>query len=423
MKRIYGLVGLLLVFGLSMPAYGARSATPASPDNAEWWGMVVRDPAYEWNTNPAFPGGVNQPFIDAMFANLQAAGVQWVRFEFHGTNDGSEYGTIELAQADYFVQAADAHGIKVLALLGTDLLRGSKAGVVHFDGGTVSSTIPITSPDRELSCLPTLGCGVNPYQKAWLERALLIADYYKGRVDAFELFNEQNFYFALINETNAQQDEMNPRYVAQTITKFFRILHEAPRLNQTPIIIGGLHPKRSLESGRTDREYLAALYNSSAFTGYNQANGRWPVDGVGYHPYPTEMQKNDNAFLYLVGPRLDGLITTLRAKDSSAKLWLSEVGTRGDPNNPTDLTRQAEFMRLIVAIFQQRRADIATWFWFKYEDFPPASEAWGVVSIPFDANGNYDVNGTVQLYKPAYSQYRRLALNLTPRVWIPLVTQ
>lgn len=429
MKRtVYGLLVVLIVLmGSSIRAAQPPLPTPPTPPTPNFWGMVVRDPVYEWGTHPNFPNQANQPFIDSMLDTLQAMGAEWVRFEFHGVWDDTDYGAINLAQADYFVQAARKRGLKVLALIGTDILRGPQAQVRRFDGGTMSGTIPITNPDRELSPCPGLpiGCGVNAYQKAWLERALLIADHYRGQVDAYEIFNEQNHYFALLNETANTQDEMNPHYVAQTITKFFRILRSQTLPDPTPIIVGGLHPLRSIESRRTDTQYIEALYTSAPFTGYQSANGRWPLDGIGSHPYPAEIRRpsSDNDFLYRVGPRLDALVATIRAYDASARLWITEVGTRGNPNDPADLNRQANFLGQIAAIIHSRRANVGPWFWFKYEDFPPDSESWGVVRIPYDVNGRYDVNGTVELFKPAATTYQSMVFNFRERVWLPLISR
>lgn len=422
-KVLLILLAALAIFG---PANAQRRAEPARPPaNPEFWGMVVRDPLYEWGTNPAAPHEVNRAFVDAMLNNLAAAGVRWARFEFHAEWDGSAYGALNLAQADYFVAAASARGIKVLALLGTDLLKGPQAQVAHFDGATVSGEIPAGSPDATYCAPAPIGCGVNQYMETFINRALAIARRYEGQIGAYELFNEQNFYFALRDETAGTprpQDEINPLHVARVITKVYRILRTV-EADQTPIVLGGLHPMASRESGRTDRQYLAALYAAESFQGYRAANGRWPVDGIGYHPYPAEMAKmqSDNDFLHRVGPRLDAVLATLRAADQNAKLWITEAGTRGDPQSDADLARQAEFLRLIASILYARRADIATFFWFKYEDFAPASEAWGVVRIPFDANGRYDVNGTVELYKPAFQAFSSLAHGMGPRVYLPLV--
>lgn len=420
MKRWFLSVCLIVIVGsATLHAQPIARPTPLYPN---FWGMVVRDPEYEWNTNPAYPNAVNQAFVNAMLDNLQAIGVEWLRFEFHAINDGSEYGAFNMAQADYFIQAARARGFKIIAVLGTDILRGTKASVVHFDGGTASGIIPDTNPDAEFPCPnpppSPIGCGVNAYQKAWLERAIAIAQAYQGRIDAYEIFNEPNHYFAMIGDSGGTKDEMNPYYVAQTITKFYRITRE--RNDQSLVIVGGLHPRTSFESGRTDRAYLAELYKAKSFSEWNLAKGRYPIDGVSYHPYPVEMRRpvSDNDFLYLIPPRLDALIATMRTYDQNAKLWLTEIGTRGDPNSPADMQRQADFMGAIVGIAYAKRNDIAAWFWFKYEDFP--SEAWGIVHIPYDANGKYDLNGTVQIYKPAYDRYRQLLENYRERIWIPL---
>ncbi len=412
-------VGLLLAL-LVASSTAARPAQPASAALPDFWGMVVRDPGYEWNTNPLYPNAVNQTFINTMLDLLQAAGVEWVRFEFHGTW-GAGYGTLNLAQADYFVSAAHARGMKVLALLGTDILRGDAAQVANFDGGTISSDYP---PGTAYCVSPDplgIGCGVNSYMQAWLERALSIADHYQGRIDAYELFNEPNHYAPLVAETSGAQDEMNPLHVARACTKLFRILRT--RGDTTPLILGGIHPLTSTESGRTDRQYISAVYSAEPFQVYHSANGRWPIDGVAYHPYPAEMRRyvDDNQFLPLVGPRLDAVLAVIRTYDDSSRLWITEMGTRGDPASPADMQRQAQFLRAAALIFYERRAQLGPWFWFKYEDFPPASEAWGVVHIAYNDQGVYDVNGTVELFKPTFSQYQQLALGLRQRLWLPLV--
>ncbi|HEY1014347.1 MAG TPA: hypothetical protein VGE07_16660 [Herpetosiphonaceae bacterium] len=422
-KVLLTLLAALAIFGPAIARQPDNQARP--PATPEFWGMVVRDPLYEWGTNPAAPNDINRAFIDAMLDNLAAAGVRWTRFEFHASWDGSAFGALNLAQADYFVAGARSRGIKVLALLGTDLLKGPQAQVARFDGGTVSGEIPAANPDATYCAPDPIGCGVNQYMETYIVRARQIAAHYRGRIDAYELFNEQNFYFALRDETAGaprQQDEMNPLHVARVVTKIYRILRATDQ-DPTPIVLGGLHPMASRESGRTDRQYLAAIYASEPFRGYKAANGRWPVDGIGYHPYPAEMARlqSDNDFLHRVGPRLDQLLGVLRADDPAAKLWITEVGTRGDPASPADLARQADFLRAIASILYARRADIATFFWFKYEDFPPASESWGVVRIPFDANGRYDVNGAVALYKPSFQAYSSLAHGMGPQVYLPLL--
>src|SRR5689334_16316054 len=94
MSRMYGLLLLLAVALAALPAAAApapaiqadTAALPPPPPAAldrEFLGMSIRDPWYEFNTNPAFPGAPNQAFQDQMGVGLELAGVRWVRLEFH----------------------------------------------------------------------------------------------------------------------------------------------------------------------------------------------------------------------------------------------------------------------------------------------------------------------------------------------------
>ena len=55
------------------------NATP--PD---FYGMVGRDPWYEFNTDPVhFPNSLNTGFLENMAQQMQFAGARWIRIEFH----------------------------------------------------------------------------------------------------------------------------------------------------------------------------------------------------------------------------------------------------------------------------------------------------------------------------------------------------
>src|SRR3712207_8024209 len=43
--------------------------------------------------------------------------------------------------------------------------------------------------------------------------------------------------------------------------------------------------------GMNDRQYLNAIYTTGAFQGFRNTNLRYPLDGVGYHPYPMEIDR------------------------------------------------------------------------------------------------------------------------------------
>ena len=66
----------------------------------------------------------------------------------------------------------------------------------------------------------------------------------------------------------------------------------------TKIILGGIHPRGTLDrqsSNLTDAQYLSAIYaDPNSFGSFNAAHGFFPVDGIGYHPYPQEIKLSPN---------------------------------------------------------------------------------------------------------------------------------
>src|ERR671933_729057 len=69
---------------------------------AEAFGMVIRDPFYEWDRHELHPQMTNYEFLTEMASNLYALGVRWVRIEFHADPGGS-YGAIDYRKYDWFV--------------------------------------------------------------------------------------------------------------------------------------------------------------------------------------------------------------------------------------------------------------------------------------------------------------------------------
>ena len=130
--RLLLAVTVLVVLLASLLAPVRASVAPSALPG-DFMGMVVRDPHYEWNTNPAYPNAVNQTFFDTMGRHLAAAGVKWVRFEFRA-EDGYPYDPanplqgLRLEQYDYFVNiVAPRHHLKILGLLASNLARDTKS--------------------------------------------------------------------------------------------------------------------------------------------------------------------------------------------------------------------------------------------------------------------------------------------------------
>lgn len=462
-------VALLLVLLLEAlalaPTQPTRAALQQAPDaplqapgqsNPEFMGMVVRDPFYEFNTLPGFLGP-NTVAQEEMARNLAQIGVRWVRIEFL-----TEGGTPDFARYDYFIGTlAPRYGLKVLLLLHTNIVSGS----------------PYALNTEPLYTDPLYGGGATDYMRRWLDAALTIAAHYDGsspqagRVHAFEILNEVN---RLGDGTSlppgVSYAGLDPTRVARLQAKFYRICKNTDGSQpaarcpaDTPIIVGGLHPKgtsarrddpKQPESFTyTDEDYLAAMY-LSAFndfrTNVNNKDpwrGRWPADGIGFHPYPEEITPREVLQDILSDPlarmlrRLDQVRARLNTfPDATPPFWITEVGfnvgyykVRG----PSAATLQAEFLRAVYTSLAAR-PDVANVFWFKYEDFPPAAprpgvdaQQWGVVTIPFEEGGSingmpcaggacYDPTGTPSGFRPAYLAYRELAGLPVERVYLPI---
>lgn len=444
----------------AMPS-GAEPAPAANPGagNPEFMGMVIRDPFYDFDTNPEFPGQPNKAFQDRMGRMLANAGVRWVRLDFLADPDGH----VNFAKYDYFIgTVAPRHGFKVLGLLATNSISNFKDGMyypykLNLDPATLTH--------------PVYGGGLNQYMIDWLDEALRVAAHYNGsnpsagRVHAFEIFNEMN---RLLGDGTGLPDGidyagLNPAYVARIHTKFYRICKNtdasqpgAACPTDTAIIVGGLHPKgtsnrRSAgqkESFKyTDEQYLQIMY-TGAFTEFknyapNQPpwQGTYPLEGIGFHPYPEEITprasvESISQDIYTkILPRMQQIRAMLAAgpvSDSGRPFWITEIGynvafyKNGGALAPS---LQAEFMR---AIYTQlaARGDVANVFWFKYEDFPPAggsnAQMWGVVRIHFEdgpcpGGACYTPDGTPELVRPAYLAYRELAGLPIERTFLPAI--
>jgi hypothetical protein len=450
MTRAAAFFLLLMLLTAALPA-GAASRAQAAPavapglSNPDFMGMVIRDPWYDFGTT--IPGEPNYAFQDTMGLTLSNIGVRWVRLDFHivvpladVTVDQSQAIDAEIAKNDYFINVvAPRHNLKVLALLSFDLLQGTNGHLLNTGPFTETSTLP-----------PDFGGGVNKYMHAWLTRALRIADHYRDKIAAYEVLNEQN-RLPQFSPSDTPGDAIRPEITARLLTKFYRFCKNIDPTDQnhgctaeTKIILGGIHPRGTLDAkapNLTDAQYLSAIYaDPNSFGAYKAAHDVYPVDGIGYHPYPQEIKLSPNDAQ--VDRGLVRMRAVLNTVDPGQQFWVTEVGYNvgfdvDGPRNPipaqTD-AGQIAFMRDVYQSLAQRtlagdQPEIANVFWFKYEDFPPASGAnaqhWGVVQIPF-ADGAcpggvcYDPNGTPALYRGSYLAYRELAGLPVMHTYIPL---
>jgi hypothetical protein len=453
---------LLLVIALAaLPAAAApgseephapQAAAPAALDPV-FMGMVIRDPYYDFDRNTGQP---NRAAQDRMGQILADAGVRWVRLDFLADPDGH----VNFAKYDYFIgTVVPRHGFKVLGLIGTASIR---TWAKDANGKDIYYPI-LLNYDPDTMEHEIYGYGLNQYMIDWLDEALRIAEHYDGsnpqagRVHAFETFNEVNRLFGdgTNLDSRLKYAGMDPVRVARMHAKFYRVCKNADGMQatvrcpaDTQIIVGGLHakgtsnPRKSWEKETfafTDQSYLQKMYET-AFSDSKAVIGRWPVDGIGYHPYPEEVRLSPNNFW--VDKGLNRMRKTIDEviKDTGRPFWITEVGYNVgfDPDGPRGQipvqteAGQAAFMRDVYTTLHAR-GDVANLFWFKYEDFPPATGAnaqrWGVVRIPFtedqDCPGGacYEPSGQPSQIRLSYFTYRELAGVPLDHVFTPMIAR
>ncbi|MFV9503473.1 MAG: hypothetical protein AB4911_02790 [Oscillochloridaceae bacterium umkhey_bin13] len=445
------LIVLALLFPVAPPpttsAFADDPPAPPPLDPARI-GVVVRDPWYEFGTNPRFPGQANQAAQDQMGQLLAAAGARWVRLEFIVELSAGDF-QAQIARNDYFInEVAPRYGLQVLGLLAFRL--------VDVDPRDPSERGLISNQFLPESQTP-YGGGVNQYMHNWLDRALWIMQRYQGRVAAYEVFNEPN-RLAVVGGFRGGEG-IAPERVATLHTKLYRCFkqNQCDHRSSDPtwradvqLLIGGLHPRGSdLILGPTgpalsDRDYLRRMVISAAFRSYQTSFGRLPFDGIGYHPYPAEIVvtlANLDDEIERINQRLDEvrgeLRTTLASLEPSAAehpFWITELGYNAAYPGQSE-AGQVAFLRAIFTTIATR-PDVATLFWFKYEDFPPASgpnaQRWGLVHIPFSegtagatcpGGACYNPDGVPSQLRPSFWALRELAGLPMPQLWLPVVTR
>lgn len=374
-------------------------------------GLVGRDPFYE-----VVDGKVNTRAQATMGRIMQTLGVRWVRIDMRiPLAMGARPEDIEAAisRYDYFVNTvAPANNLKVLMLLNFDLIMGVDANQMALG--------PYTTH-------PQYGPRYNAYMTEWMTRAEQVIQRYGKNIHAIEVLNEAN-RLPRYSASGPIYNAVPPESWAQLITTIYRSCNGSrwgAYCRATPVILGGLHPRGSDAYGRqparTDMQYLADIYASKSFTtAYAQIN-RWPLDGVGYHPYPWELQligvPNQTAAFDRLRRQLEAVNDPLRP------IWVTEIGYNVAYARQTEAgqaTFLADMYRTLAARkLSNGKREVAVVFWFKYEDFPPASgsdaQQWGLVRIPFGPGPCpdgicYRRNGEPERYRQSWYTYRDLTM-------------
>jgi hypothetical protein len=380
--------------------------------DGELFGMVARDPFYEYNTDPVnFPNQPNKVALERQAAELASLGVRWLRMEFFADYDGSvRPGEINWEKYDWFIrELAPKYNLKVLGLL--------NVGMVAYNGETLR-TLAFNDPPDGGGSDPTDGS--NHFIRVFKARAQTIAARYGTAISAYEIINEPNISFDLWLDSGHGSAEIKPERYAALIFNGYRAIKSVNP--QAQVIVGGIMIGSPPEGQDHDQfDYLYQLYTSpwvqkykadgfSTRPGYNVV----PWDGVAVHPY------------FLDHPQLFDLLREFARKfrdrgDHGSKLWITEIGQQAVPpanrgDTPTEQeVNQSDYLRgLYTGILEdpELRSIVPHVFWFKYEDFVPGNYThnYGLVRLmENETRKGYHPSGAVEVRKLAYRTYQEIA--------------
>ncbi|MHB8646255.1 MAG: glycosyl hydrolase [Thermomicrobiales bacterium] len=316
------------------------------PDRDGFFGVVGRDPYYEWNTDTVhFNNDVNRTVQE-----MAASGAKWVRIEFfaeYGDPNGS--GRMPYEKYDWFLtDLCRRYNMNVLGLLSYGIVRDTNYTYIL---NKVND--PTDRPD-----------GSNPFIRGFADRAAEIAGHYAGYVNAWEIINEPNQNSQLDFITKGQQQRIFPDRMAAIMSLTY------PRLKgispTVPVVLGGLINTAGAYPDNYDIPYLRQLYGSPIVRGRGA-----PWDVVADHPY--ELKATD-----IPGHVRDMHRVMEQAGEGFKKIWITEFGTQAAaPPVPEsglipvtdDEARQSAYLSDTLSALSHMRDIVERAFWFKLEDF------------------------------------------------------
>ncbi|HUZ03137.1 MAG TPA: glycosyl hydrolase [Thermomicrobiaceae bacterium] len=385
---------VILVIAAMLPfSFTGTAAARNQSDPQDFFGIVGRDPWYEYNTDPAqWPNQVNQTFMDSMNAGMQNLGARWERIEIHGEYDQPVGpGRIDYSKTDWFIQQdAPSHGLKILAVLGTGIVAD------------LDKTYQFNHINDPLDA-----SGENLYSRAYVQRAHEIVSHYGDAVGAYEILNEPNANLLLSQETHGATAAVNPIAYGRVVTDIYSA-EKAAHPNVQFIAGSLLYDDHGTAQHLT---WLQQVMASPAVQQYVQQHKHFPWDGVSIHPYNLPA----SGVLTQIGV----LHNTQASHGDGTPIWVTEIGMPAAPPDwtsygimdPTsDEQQQATFLHDVYTALRDQAPYVDHVFWFKYEDFGSGDTYanWGLVRLR-DSSLRYGPDATPWPRKLAYSVYQSLA--------------
>lgn len=304
------------------PSTTAPAPPPTAPQAPPLAGGFSEGASLNWETGAE---------LAAHLDGMRAIGATWLRFDIDWSGVEPSKGTYDWSVPDRIVDGARARGMSVLAMVGYSPAWARAAGTDDKYGPT------------------------NPADFA--NFAAAAAARYRGRVSAYEIWNEPNRGF-----WHPRPDPVG--YTTLLIGAYNAIKGADPAAT---VLTGGFSPSPDAADGSAIAPvtFLNAMYAAGA-------GGHF--DGLAHHPYnyPFSPLRPENVYNYNA---FAGVTPALRQSmvdhgDSAKKIWATEIGAP----TPATVNGVATSPQYLATYIAEATAQWQQWswtgpmFWYSYRD-------------------------------------------------------
>ncbi|MHB8644967.1 MAG: cellulase family glycosylhydrolase [Thermomicrobiales bacterium] len=304
---------------------GPCGATSGQPLPQSYAGLHVGDGAdgYGFNVDA---NGLDPGSKDALFGQVSGAGFNWIRQQVRWSSyepAKGQFGNNYVAQVDALVNATAAKGVKLLLS-------------IESSPGWAGSNEGLPNNPKDMSDLMTF-----------------MANRYKGKVQAYEIWNEENYAIETGGQVNVGA------YIPILKAGYQALKASDPNITvvfggQTPTGVTG-HPEVALD----DVQYLQQIYaiNGGEVKNYfdvlgahpgsncNPPDNSWPdnppTNACGTDPDGGRSYTKDNSFYF---KRILQLRSVMEQNgDGGKKMWLTEFGWDSS-QTPPDAYKYARYV-------------------------------------------------------------------------------
>ena len=355
---------------LFLVAVGCSSATGTNDDDKRHAQDVSSDPFFAISAD-------YDSFNDAQAKALRGLGVGMVRLTVRAWPSGE-------AEFRRRLEIAEGHGLSVVAQINYETL----------------ADLPSDPIERQKFYHAGYSDSGNAFSTKFANVAAAIAETYRGRVRAYELWNEPNSNpigggdYAGCDATLAAGGAISegtagwiicPKELGVVLTNAYQAMRA--RDGYAWIVAGNMLSMG--DRGAESHAYWRAVESSPAVTWHRSAKGRAPWDLVGYHPYAYDPD-GDPSF----DAEADALRGVMGEFGDGSKLAVTEIGwsTRAgaDYYHRADDGAQGTHLRRVYED-ARGRGDVAFVAWFNYLDV--------------DAEGGYGIRRGGGAWKPSVWSY------------------